>query len=558
MNPGAHTVGESAAQGTSLADYVVQIVCRSGGEVVAEAASATVSVPVQRGEHVLCTITNTRKSELKPLVPVLECVVFRGAAPEQAVWGYRNDNDFPVQVPIGATNEFAPAPADRGQPKLFEPGRWTGTFQTPFGNAGTLTWTLAGRTVTASSASTRCTAILELRKVTAPAGDPGVFNLLLNGQVLASGGNGTTAGPYTVGVGEGTVSETAGPGTNLADYESTVTCTRNGIPEVSVTGTKVDGAVANGDFVVCTFTNRRITTPPTPLPPDPPQPPRPPTPPDPPPLTPTPPPGELVDLAIEKTAQPTTALLGQRITWTIKVTNASPVAAADVNVVKVSERPYRTTLISVRSSQGTCSRTSCDLGRLGTRRLRDDHRRHPRDADRRDPQRRPGRLRGTGVELSQQHRLQPRSRRRPLQATAATGRLPHPRSRAQATAGRHDIDRARHGPKPVRDTCGRGEGARTRTRGERAGNDELARDRSLHRHAQRVRVRDLPRLGAVACGGRAGLRDLPRCALGRRPPRIGHRLSCYGSRSIGVPSGASLARARSTAFETLTQPCETA
>ena len=364
VDPGAHTVGESAAQGTSLADYAVQIVCVSGGKVVAKAASATVSVPVQRGDDVLCTITNTRKSELKPLVPVLECVVFRGAAPEQAVWGYRNDNDFPVQVPIGAANEFAPAPADRGQPEWFEPGRWTGAFQTLFGNAGTLTWTLAGQTVTASSASPRCTAILQLRKVTAPAGDPGVFNLLLNGQVLASGGNGTTAGPYTVGVGEGTVSETAGPGTNLADYESTVACTRNGIPEVSVTGTKVDGRVANGDFVVCTFTNRRITTPPTPLPPDPPQPPRPPTPPDPPPLTPTPPPGELVDLAIEKSAQPTTALLGQRITWTIKVTNASPVAAADVNVIKVSERPYRIALISVTSSQGTCSRTSCDLGRL--------------------------------------------------------------------------------------------------------------------------------------------------------------------------------------------------
>ena len=47
------------------------------------------------------------------------------------------------------------------------------------------------------------------------------------------------------------------------------------------------------------------------------------------------------------------------------MTNASPVAAADVNVVKVSERPYRTRLISVRSSQGTCSQTSCNLGRLG-------------------------------------------------------------------------------------------------------------------------------------------------------------------------------------------------
>jgi hypothetical protein len=182
--------------------------------------------------------------------------------------------------------------------------------------------------------------------------------------VLASGGNGTTAGPYTVGVGEGTVSETAGPGTNLADYESTVTCTRNGIHDVSVTGTKVDGAIANGDFVVCTFTNRRITTPPTPLPPQPPQPPRPLTPPDPPPLA-SVAGSEQVDLAIEKTAQPTTALLGQKITWTVKVTNASSVSAADVNVVKVSERTYRTKLISVTPSQGTCSPTRCDLGRVG-------------------------------------------------------------------------------------------------------------------------------------------------------------------------------------------------
>jgi hypothetical protein len=83
-------------------------------------------------------------------------------------------------------------------------------------------------------------------------------------------------------------------------------------------------------------------------------------------LPPTPlPPTPLVDLTIEKTAQPTTAVLGQKITWTVKVTNASSVAAADVNVVKVSESSYRSKLISVTPSQGTCSLTSCDLGRLG-------------------------------------------------------------------------------------------------------------------------------------------------------------------------------------------------
>jgi uncharacterized protein DUF11/prealbumin domain-containing protein len=373
VNTGSHTVGESAAAGTDLANYVVQIVCVSGGQEVAQATAPSVSVTVRRDEAVLCTITNTRKSDLKPLVPVLDCVVFRGGVPDKAVWGYRNDNDFPVDVPIGAVNGFAPAPPDRGQPERFEPGPWTGSFQTPFLGAGTLTWTLAGQSAPASSSSTRCTAIIQIRKVTAPTNDPGVFNLLLNGQVLATGGNGTNAGPYTVGVGEGTVSETAGPGTSLANYESSVECTRNGTVEVSVTGTKVDGAVANGDFVVCTFTNRRITTPPTPVPPEPPLPPIPPTPPDPPPQPPTPPdptppeppPGEQVDLAIEKTATPTTALLGQNITWTVKVTNASPVAAADVNVVKVSEKSYRVKLVSVTPSQGTCSETACDLGRLG-------------------------------------------------------------------------------------------------------------------------------------------------------------------------------------------------
>jgi hypothetical protein len=371
VKAGQHTVGESAASDTSLANYTVQTACASGGKDVAGGAGPAVSVAVGRDENVVCTITNTRKSdvtppELKPLAPMLECVVFRGGTPEQAVWGYRNDNAFAVPVPIGTANGFAPAPADRGQPTQFEPGPWTGVFQTAFGGAATLTWTLAGQTATASSTSTHCTAIIELRKVVAPAADAGVFNLLLNGQVLASGGNGTTAGPYTVGVGEGTVSETAGPGTSLADYESTVTCTRNGTVEVTAPGTKVDGAVANGDFVVCTFTNTRITTPPTPIPPIPPEPPTPPTQPDPPPLPPTPlPPAPLVDLRIEKTAKPTTVLLGQKITWTVTVTNASSVAAADVNVVKVSETSYRSKLISVTPSQGTCSLTSCDLGRLG-------------------------------------------------------------------------------------------------------------------------------------------------------------------------------------------------
>ena len=47
------------------------------------------------------------------------------------------------------------------------------------------------------------------------------------------------------------------------------------------------------------------------------------------------------------------------------VTNRSSVAAADVNGVKVDDpRSFRTRLISLRTSQGTCRPYPCDLGRL--------------------------------------------------------------------------------------------------------------------------------------------------------------------------------------------------
>ena len=47
------------------------------------------------------------------------------------------------------------------------------------------------------------------------------------------------------------------------------------------------------------------------------------------------------------------------------VTNRSSVAAADVNGLKLNDpRSYRTRLISLRASQGTCRPYTCNLGRL--------------------------------------------------------------------------------------------------------------------------------------------------------------------------------------------------
>ena len=362
VETGRRTVSESGAEGTQLGDYTVQIVCRTNGgagEVVAGENGTSVVVNVRHNEAIVCTITNEIEQEPDTVSPMLECVVFNEGGPDVAVWGYQNSNDHPVTIPIGSENRFTPTPADRGQPSTFEAGRRVGVVQTPFeAGAGNLVWTLSGGTATASAGSPRCTASVELRKVLAPADDPGSFQLRINGELHATGGHGATTGPVVVGIGEGTVSETAAPGTSLSDYDSSVECTRNGTVAVSVPGTKVDGAVARGDVVVCTFTNRRKGVPPPPPPPPPP--PAPPPPPGPPPA-----PGPLLDLVVVKTASPTTVVVGGRITWTVTVTNRSTVAAADVNGLRVDDSSLdRTRLISLRPSQGTCRPFTCRLGRL--------------------------------------------------------------------------------------------------------------------------------------------------------------------------------------------------
>ena len=365
VDAGRSTVSESGAGETKLTDYVTSISCAGGGSDVSMDGTS-IDVSVARGGAAVCTITNERKALPQPasVSPVLECVLFSDGQPDVAYWGYRNTNEHAVTIPVGDRNEFSPGNANRGQPTVFERGRQVGVFHTAFeASAGNLVWALSGETATAGQGSKACNPTIELRKVTVPADDPGVFQLRINNTVVATGGNGTTSGQLRTGIGEGSVSETAGPGTNLGDYDSKVECTRNGTVEVSVTGTKVDGAVAQGDVVVCTFTNTRKGTPPQP-----PQPPPPPTPPmpNPPPVPPTPPgPAPLLDLVVAKSVEPTIVTVGGRLTWTMTVTNRSSVAAADVNGLKLDDpRSFRTKLISLEASQGSCRPYTCDLGRL--------------------------------------------------------------------------------------------------------------------------------------------------------------------------------------------------
>lgn len=66
-----------------------------------------------------------------------------------------------------------------------------------------------------------------------------------------------------------------------------------------------------------------------------------------------------------KRVTPGVVVVGGRLTWTMRVTNRSAVAAADVSGVKLDDpRSFRSRLVSLRSSQGTCRPFTCNLGQL--------------------------------------------------------------------------------------------------------------------------------------------------------------------------------------------------
>ena len=71
----------------------------------------------------LCLPIADALGAFQPVRPILECVTQEGPSQYTAVYGYRNENAFPLIIPIGTRNKFTPLPQDRGQPTVFWPGR---------------------------------------------------------------------------------------------------------------------------------------------------------------------------------------------------------------------------------------------------------------------------------------------------------------------------------------------------------------------------------------------------------------------------------------------------
>ena len=120
-------------------------------------------------------------------------------------------------------------------------------------------------------ASNLCGPTLELTKTVAPAKGTGAFNLLIDGNQLATNvGDGGTTEPQTLEAGVHTLEETAGTeplpdGTSLADYVTSLACldeNGNEVPakqdEKNPYQYSVD--LKDGEHVKCTFTNIKKAT----------------------------------------------------------------------------------------------------------------------------------------------------------------------------------------------------------------------------------------------------------------------------------------------------------
>ena len=95
-------------------------------------------------------------------------------------------------------------------------------------------------------------ATITVNKVLVPSTDSGKFNLQVEGTTYAANvGDGGTTGLIAVDPGSRTVGETAGTGTSLSSYDTTISCS-NG---ASGSGTSLTVSVTGGDNITCTITN---------------------------------------------------------------------------------------------------------------------------------------------------------------------------------------------------------------------------------------------------------------------------------------------------------------
>lgn len=153
--------GEIEVRATRAAGQSGTVRARARRSAVAVAMFlGTLTVPVLAATPALassytCTGANWNDAVCQSLTPTFNCVWHDTAGNWTAVFGYQNSSStYDITVPVGSLNNMSPG-GDLGQLTYFPRGTVDSAFTAPF-SPPRLTWTLVGKTTTATSSDKNC------------------------------------------------------------------------------------------------------------------------------------------------------------------------------------------------------------------------------------------------------------------------------------------------------------------------------------------------------------------------------------------------------------------
>jgi uncharacterized repeat protein (TIGR01451 family) len=190
----------------------------------------------------------------KVATPDDKSVTFQFTLDNSAAGSTSGSGSFVIAVTSGVAHNLAESPVPTG---------WTLSSATcSNGNAPSAVTVASDATVTCTFNNSRQTGKLEVVKDLNPASDPGKFNLQIDGSTAGGatnvGDNGTT-GEITLNTGSHSFGETAGTGTDLANYTTSASCVDQANNNAAVTVTSGSVNVTSGSDILCTITNSRQT-----------------------------------------------------------------------------------------------------------------------------------------------------------------------------------------------------------------------------------------------------------------------------------------------------------
>lgn len=288
---GNYTTGSNNVQNVAAGTYTVSEDQKENYHVTAssctgeesEVLSTSLNVTVGVGETVTCTFTNTQ--DTATITIIKDAIPFEGETSDQA-FNFNFDEqgfsltDNGVEGDNTKTFELVKVGESYNVTEEMTEG-WTlenvqcsnddevsdlarilvdliSDDVTDVENGVTIT-PENGDHITCVFTNSRDTGTLTIVKKLTPATDQGKFNLVINGQTVASnvGDNGTSE-PITLPTGTHTASETAGTDTNLADYESSYVCMSGDTVVLKGDGTTIAQIdIAKDEDVVCSFYNNK-------------------------------------------------------------------------------------------------------------------------------------------------------------------------------------------------------------------------------------------------------------------------------------------------------------